>query len=131
MLLLTIEILFSEFCFSRICLLLMWKNLFLHHKIAVSKSQSLFITLIVLCVNLFIDRHHQSIIIVKLISTWNFSEDWFSIDEKPPIAHALLEILEGADLKPSDLNGEVSCVAVCIYSKNFCRSVCALNICTS
>ncbi|OEL19411.1 C2 domain-containing protein [Dichanthelium oligosanthes] len=32
-------------------------------------------------------------------------ENWFSIDEKPPIAHARVEILEGADMKPSDPNG--------------------------
>ncbi|KAF3328830.1 C2 domain-containing protein [Carex littledalei] len=41
----------------------------------------------------------------KFVSAPADSEDWFSIDEKPPIAHALLEILEGADLKPSDMNG--------------------------
>ncbi|XP_072958689.1 C2 domain-containing protein At1g53590-like isoform X1 [Typha angustifolia] len=33
------------------------------------------------------------------------TEDWFSVDEKPPIAYVKLEIIEGADLKPSDLNG--------------------------
>jgi hypothetical protein len=32
-------------------------------------------------------------------------ENWFSVDEKPPIAHARVEILEGADMKPSDPNG--------------------------
>ncbi|CAN6237979.1 unnamed protein product [Urochloa humidicola] len=31
--------------------------------------------------------------------------NWFSVDEKPPIAHARVEILEGADMKPSDPNG--------------------------
>ncbi|KAJ4765529.1 Calcium-dependent lipid-binding (CaLB domain) family protein [Rhynchospora pubera] len=41
----------------------------------------------------------------KFVSSPADSEDWFSIDEKPPIAYVLLEILEGADLKPSDLNG--------------------------
>jgi hypothetical protein len=46
----------------------------------------------------------------------NFSEDWFSIDEKPPIAYALLEILEGADLKPSDLNGVV-------FAQNFAANL--------
>lgn len=33
------------------------------------------------------------------------SENWFSIDEKDPIAYALVEVIEGADMKPSDLNG--------------------------
>ncbi|CAN6244139.1 unnamed protein product [Urochloa humidicola] len=33
------------------------------------------------------------------------AENWFSVDEKPPIAHARVEILEGADMKPSDPNG--------------------------
>ncbi|CAL5022305.1 unnamed protein product [Urochloa decumbens] len=32
-------------------------------------------------------------------------ENWFNVDEKPPIAHARVEILEGADMKPSDPNG--------------------------
>ncbi|KAG0513541.1 hypothetical protein BDA96_10G111300 [Sorghum bicolor] len=33
------------------------------------------------------------------------TENWFSVDEKPPIAYARVEILEGADMKPSDPNG--------------------------
>ncbi|XP_073110470.1 C2 domain-containing protein At1g53590 isoform X2 [Elaeis guineensis] len=33
------------------------------------------------------------------------AEGWFTIDEKPPIAYVKVEILEGADMKPSDLNG--------------------------
>ncbi|KAL6952670.1 acetolactate synthase [Sarracenia purpurea var. burkii] len=32
-------------------------------------------------------------------------ESWFSVDEKEPIAYALLEVIEAADMKPSDLNG--------------------------
>ena len=36
---------------------------------------------------------------------FNISEGWFTIDEKPPIAYVKVEILEGADMKPSDLNG--------------------------
>ncbi|XP_068634535.1 C2 domain-containing protein At1g53590-like [Aristolochia californica] len=35
----------------------------------------------------------------------NPTETWFSMDEKRPIAFAKVEILEGADMKPSDLNG--------------------------
>jgi hypothetical protein len=34
-----------------------------------------------------------------------FSDNWFTVDEKPPIAHTKVEILEGADMKPSDTNG--------------------------
>jgi hypothetical protein len=35
----------------------------------------------------------------------NISEGWFTVDEKPPVALVKLEILEGADMKPSDPNG--------------------------
>lgn len=34
-----------------------------------------------------------------------FSEPWFSMDEKCPIAFAKVEVVEAADMKPSDLNG--------------------------
>ncbi|XP_039001618.1 C2 domain-containing protein At1g53590-like isoform X1 [Hibiscus syriacus] len=33
------------------------------------------------------------------------SENWFSVDEKQPIAHAKVEVIEASDMKPSDLNG--------------------------
>ncbi|TVU32312.1 hypothetical protein EJB05_24037 [Eragrostis curvula] len=33
------------------------------------------------------------------------AENWFSVDEKQPIAHAKVEILEGVEMKPSDPNG--------------------------
>ncbi|KAJ4770201.1 Calcium-dependent lipid-binding (CaLB domain) family protein [Rhynchospora pubera] len=33
------------------------------------------------------------------------TEGWFTVDEKPPVALVKLEILEGADMKPSDPNG--------------------------
>ncbi|KAG9448003.1 hypothetical protein H6P81_014131 [Aristolochia fimbriata] len=39
----------------------------------------------------------------KLVT--NPTETWFTMDEKRPIAFAKVEILEGADMKPSDLNG--------------------------
>ncbi|CAL5187240.1 unnamed protein product [Lathyrus oleraceus] len=32
-------------------------------------------------------------------------EAWFKVDEKDPVAYAKLEIIEAADMKPSDLNG--------------------------
>ncbi|KAI3457531.1 hypothetical protein Pfo_014194 [Paulownia fortunei] len=32
-------------------------------------------------------------------------ENWFSVDAKEPIAHAIVEVLEAAEMKPSDLNG--------------------------
>lgn len=35
-----------------------------------------------------------------------FSGDWFTVNEKPPIAYVQLEIIEGANMKPSDLNGK-------------------------
>lgn len=35
----------------------------------------------------------------------NFSDDWFTVDEKDPIAYAKVEIVEAADIKPSDPNG--------------------------
>ncbi|KAJ6793434.1 C2 domain-containing protein-like isoform X1 [Iris pallida] len=33
------------------------------------------------------------------------SDSWFTVDEKTPIAYAKVEVVEAADLKPSDLNG--------------------------
>ncbi|OVA13251.1 C2 calcium-dependent membrane targeting [Macleaya cordata] len=33
------------------------------------------------------------------------TENWFSVDEKDPIAYAKVEIVEGADMQPSDSNG--------------------------
>ncbi|KAL6570583.1 hypothetical protein OROGR_000133 [Orobanche gracilis] len=32
-------------------------------------------------------------------------ENWFSVDAKEPIAHAIVEVLEASEMKPSDLNG--------------------------
>ncbi|XVE63263.1 hypothetical protein DITRI_Ditri07aG0006000 [Diplodiscus trichospermus] len=32
-------------------------------------------------------------------------ENWFSVDEKQPLAHAKVEVIEASDMKPSDLNG--------------------------
>ncbi|GLT33950.1 hypothetical protein SLA2020_085020 [Shorea laevis] len=32
-------------------------------------------------------------------------ENWFSVDEKEPIAYAKVEVVEASDVKPSDLNG--------------------------
>lgn len=33
------------------------------------------------------------------------AENWFFVDEKEPVAHALVEVVEASDVKPSDLNG--------------------------
>ncbi|KAI3921854.1 hypothetical protein MKX01_005543 [Papaver californicum] len=33
------------------------------------------------------------------------SGDWFSVDEKDPVAYAELQIIEAAEIKPSDMNG--------------------------
>ncbi|CAH2053704.1 unnamed protein product [Thlaspi arvense] len=32
-------------------------------------------------------------------------EKWFFVDEKEPVAHALVEVVEASEVKPSDLNG--------------------------
>ncbi|CAO2175261.1 unnamed protein product [Urochloa humidicola] len=40
----------------------------------------------------------------KFVSTPS-ENNWFSIEERPPIAYVKLEILEGTDMKPSDING--------------------------
>ncbi|KAI7746683.1 hypothetical protein M8C21_018295, partial [Ambrosia artemisiifolia] len=32
-------------------------------------------------------------------------ETWFSVDAKEPVGYALVEIVEGSDMKPSDMNG--------------------------
>ncbi|XVE63261.1 hypothetical protein DITRI_Ditri07aG0005900 [Diplodiscus trichospermus] len=32
-------------------------------------------------------------------------ENWFSVEEKQPLAHAKVEVIEASDMKPSDLNG--------------------------
>lgn len=51
------------------------------------------------------------------------SDNWFSVDEKPPIAYARVEILEGADMKPSDPNG------MCIEKMLRIRNELLLNLC--
>lgn len=33
------------------------------------------------------------------------AETWFFFYEKGPVAHALVEVVEASDVKPSDLNG--------------------------
>ncbi|XP_012074236.1 C2 domain-containing protein At1g53590 isoform X2 [Jatropha curcas] len=35
----------------------------------------------------------------------DLTESWFSVDEKEPIAYAIVEVVEASDVKPSDLNG--------------------------
>ncbi|CAM0145471.1 unnamed protein product [Urochloa decumbens] len=40
----------------------------------------------------------------KFVSTPS-ENNWFNIEERPPIAFVKLEILEGTDMKPSDING--------------------------
>ncbi|XP_038688548.1 C2 domain-containing protein At1g53590-like, partial [Tripterygium wilfordii] len=32
-------------------------------------------------------------------------DSWFSVDEKEPVAYAIVEVIEASDMKPSDLNG--------------------------
>jgi len=38
----------------------------------------------------------------------NVIEPWFKVDEKEPVAYAKIEIVEAAEMKPSDLNGYYS-----------------------
>lgn len=33
-------------------------------------------------------------------------EPWFEMNEKPPIAFIKVEIIEGANMKPADMNGQ-------------------------
>ncbi|KAM0919518.1 hypothetical protein ACQ4PT_008144 [Festuca glaucescens] len=40
----------------------------------------------------------------KFISTPS-ENNWFDIEERPPVAYVKLEILEGIDMKPADING--------------------------
>lgn len=34
------------------------------------------------------------------------SEHWFSVNVKEPVAHAIVEVVEASDMKPSDFNGK-------------------------
>lgn len=40
-----------------------------------------------------------------IIYSLKILEGWFTVNVKPPIGYAKLEMLEGADMKPSDFNG--------------------------
>lgn len=56
---------------------------------------------------------------ISLDSTEN---NWFSIEERPPIAYVKLEILEGTDMKPSDINGEDELCSFCV-TLNWCNTI--------
>ncbi|PUZ37340.1 hypothetical protein GQ55_9G111700 [Panicum hallii var. hallii] len=45
------------------------------------------------------------VINVEKFASTPAENNWFSIEERPPIAYVKLEILEGTDMKPSDING--------------------------
>ncbi|KAL6627086.1 hypothetical protein ACP70R_030812 [Stipagrostis hirtigluma subsp. patula] len=45
------------------------------------------------------------VINVEKFASTPSENNWFSIVERPPIAYVKLEILEGTDMKPSDING--------------------------
>ncbi|KAF0917623.1 hypothetical protein E2562_020991 [Oryza meyeriana var. granulata] len=45
------------------------------------------------------------VINVEKFASTPSENDWFSIEERPPVAYVKLEILEGTDMKPSDMNG--------------------------
>lgn len=43
--------------------------------------------------------------IFLLVHDLVFPENWFSVNVKEPVAYVIVEVVEGADMKPSDLNG--------------------------
>lgn len=45
---------------------------------------------------------------------FTFSESWFTMDEKHPIAFAKVEIIEAFDIKPGDLSGKFRYVSLVI-----------------
>ena len=40
------------------------------------------------------------------------SENWFSVNEKEPVAYVRVEVIEASGLKPSDLNGQFTSLFV-------------------
>jgi hypothetical protein len=52
------------------------------------------------------------------ISFHSAENNWFSIEDRPPIAYVKLEILEGTDMKPSDINGEDELCSFCVNSSS-------------
>jgi hypothetical protein len=53
----------------------------------------------------------------------NVTEPWFKVDEKDPVAYAKIEIVEAADMKPSDLNGYPLSVTMIFVILFVCRFV--------
>ncbi|CAA0809730.1 Rac-like GTP-binding protein ARAC4, partial [Striga hermonthica] len=47
-------------------------------------------------------RHYAPGVPIILVGTK--LENWFSVDAKDPIAHAIVKVLEAIEKKPSDLN---------------------------
>ncbi|PNT70238.1 hypothetical protein BRADI_2g08500v3 [Brachypodium distachyon] len=45
------------------------------------------------------------VIDMEKFSSTPSENNWFNIEERPPVAYVKLEILEGIDMKPSDING--------------------------
>lgn len=45
-------------------------------------------------------------LLIETLFVLYISGDWFTVNEKPPIAYVQLEIIGGANMKPSDLNGK-------------------------
>lgn len=41
---------------------------------------------------------------INRVSSYN-TGNWFSVDAKESIAHAIVEVIEGVEMNPSDLNG--------------------------
>ncbi|GER53919.1 calcium-dependent lipid-binding family protein [Striga asiatica] len=52
------------------------------------------------------DRSNPNMLVVDVVKFASPQpENWFSVDAKDPIAHAIVEVLEATEMKPSDLNG--------------------------
>lgn len=44
-------------------------------------------------------------VLISKLHCFHMTESWFSVVEKEPVAYAFVEVIEAADMKPSDLNG--------------------------
>lgn len=54
--------------------------------------------------------------IFLLVHDLIFPENWFSVNVKEPVAYVIVEVVEGADMKPSDLNGSSNILPLMYYS---------------
>lgn len=52
-------------------------------------------------------------------------ETWFSVDAKEPVGYALVEIVEGSNMKPSDMNGKFT--SKCPFNCQTVQCACRLT----